>query len=163
VNGAGAIDVGPFDVASTPAAKSRLDVGLSTDGMAILAWGDDRNGASDVMAQNVNPDGTLGSPGVAVEIGGGTASILLGAPHPNPSRGTVTIDIAVPGSSRVGIAVHDVQGRHVRSLVAGPTPGGQRVSWDGRDQFGRPVPAGVYFLRVPGGLEPLGRRVVVTR
>lgn len=58
----GAIDVAPFDVASPPSTKSRLDATMSAVGQAILAWTDQRVDSGDVYAQNVNCDGTLGPP-----------------------------------------------------------------------------------------------------
>jgi len=45
---------------SAPSGKSRLATDLSSSGVALLAWSDDRSDANDVYAQNVNDDGTLG-------------------------------------------------------------------------------------------------------
>jgi len=60
VSSAGAFDIGPFDVGSTPSVKSRLDVEESVSGMMLLAWSDQRTDGGDILAQNVNPDGSLG-------------------------------------------------------------------------------------------------------
>ncbi len=60
LDGGGAIDIGPFDVASTASSKSRLAVARTTKGHAVLAWKDERNDSGDVLGQNVNCDGTLG-------------------------------------------------------------------------------------------------------
>ncbi|MBZ0268932.1 hypothetical protein K8I85_12300, partial [bacterium] len=49
----GATDIAPFDVASTAAVKSRLDVTRTTSGMAVLVWTDEKSGSGDVYAQNV--------------------------------------------------------------------------------------------------------------
>jgi hypothetical protein len=43
-------------------------------------------------------------------------------------------------------AVFDATGRRVRSLTR--QPGNPGVHWDGRDEAGRPVASGIYFLRV---------------
>jgi len=45
---------------STPNSRSRLNSALSTQGFVMLAWGNGATGSSDIHAQNVNPDGTLG-------------------------------------------------------------------------------------------------------
>jgi hypothetical protein len=45
---------------SVASGKSSLDTDLSSNGVALLAWTDDRAGDRDVYAQNVNGDGTLG-------------------------------------------------------------------------------------------------------
>ncbi|WP_457565366.1 FlgD immunoglobulin-like domain containing protein, partial [Caldithrix abyssi] len=46
-------------------------------------------------------------------------------------------------------SVHDLQGRHIRTLVDRHIePGNYQVSWDGRNQWGISVPSGVYFVRM---------------
>ena len=61
VDSSGAFDIGPFDVSSTPSGKSRLDAEAGTTGQLILAWSDQRSDGGDILAQNVNADGSLGS------------------------------------------------------------------------------------------------------
>ncbi|MEK7315296.1 MAG: FlgD immunoglobulin-like domain containing protein [Candidatus Eisenbacteria bacterium] len=68
---------------------------------------------------------------------------------PNPSRKPVGIEFAVPIAGISTVDVFDVQGRRVarvlsKSLVAGTAS----VVWDGRDNAGNEVAAGVYFVRV---------------
>lgn len=63
--------VWPGDVlsASTVASsKGRLFASSNTCGSAILAWHDERNGTNDIIAQNVNIDGTLGIPEIPGDI-----------------------------------------------------------------------------------------------
>jgi hypothetical protein len=83
------------------------------------------------------------------------AAVLL-PNYPNPFNPSTTIrwDQAVAG--RAEIAVFDLAGRRVRTLVAGERPAGrQRAAWDGRDDRGRAMPAGVYLcrLRMNGAAE----------
>jgi len=47
-------------VSSAASAKGYLETELSSRGVALLAWSDDRSGDRDLFAQNVNADGTLG-------------------------------------------------------------------------------------------------------
>ena len=72
---------------------------------------------------------------------------------PNPFRSLVTITFDVPNSGRAtGLSVYDMLGRRVRSLAKGGLmPGRQSVAWDGCDDSGRPVSAGVYWARFEGG------------
>jgi len=60
-----------------------------------------------------------------------------------------------PGSVR--ITVHDVTGRLVASLFQGPAGTGGTLQWDARDDAGRALPGGVYFLRfaTPRGAQAL--------
>jgi hypothetical protein len=41
--------------------KSRLAASSASDGQMLLAWSDQRVDGGDILAQNVNPDGSLGS------------------------------------------------------------------------------------------------------
>jgi len=68
----GAFDIAPFDVSSTSSVKSRLDADAGTTGQMILAWSDQRVDGGDILAQNVNPDGSLGSSEVGVPYCFGT-------------------------------------------------------------------------------------------
>ena len=58
------------------------------------------------------------------------------------------ISFEVERTSRAHLAVYDTMGRHVRTLFDGAASGVQSVQWDGRDEAGTPVSAGVYFARV---------------
>ncbi len=64
---------------------------------------------------------------------------------PSVSSGTVrfALDVASPGYGRV--AVFDIMGRKVRTLVDGWITGGV-FEWNGRDDDGRPVASGAYFV-----------------
>jgi len=82
---------------------------------------------------------------------------------PNPfARGTsVNYELAQYGP--VELAVHDVSGRLVRRLESGPRQRGiHAVRWDGSDDRGHAVPAGVYFVRYSaGGTSSTGRLTLV--
>lgn len=45
---------------ASPDNKSRLSIAKSTQGFAMLAWGNGPFGSVDIQAQNVNPDGSFG-------------------------------------------------------------------------------------------------------
>jgi hypothetical protein len=67
---------------------------------------------------------------------------------PNPARGEVRATFSAPSALGVEFSVYDVGGRLVARLDGQRTaPGRGRLEWDARDDAGRPVPAGVYFLR----------------
>jgi flagellar hook assembly protein FlgD len=53
----------------------------------------------------------------------------------------------------VQLSVYNLQGQEVRTLISGQkNPGRHAITWNGRDNFGKPVPSGVYLykLRVNG-------------
>jgi flagellar hook assembly protein FlgD len=68
---------------------------------------------------------------------------------PNPFSRETRVSCAVPRPARVQLAVYDVAGRQVRTLMdAEMQPGNHRVAWDGRDRRGRAVAGGIYYLRM---------------
>jgi hypothetical protein len=69
---------------------------------------------------------------------------------PNPARAGASLRFDVPaGGGTVLIGAYDVAGRLVRVLTRGPHPAGRgTVAWDGRDDEGRQVPAGLYLVRM---------------
>ena len=80
------------------------------------------------------------------------ASLQLSA---NPSWGRVSFGLRLPNATTAEVGIYDVSGRLVRRVHAGALPAGElQFSWDGRDDAGRLVSAGTYFVRVRGeGLD----------
>jgi hypothetical protein len=69
---------------------------------------------------------------------------------PNPFMQSARMSYQLVRPARVSLIVYDVSGRLVKSLSDGQDlqePGNYSVLWDGRDDVGRTVPAGVYFVR----------------
>jgi uncharacterized repeat protein (TIGR01451 family) len=87
---------------------------------------------------------------VAVASGLTPAEFALHASRPNPFSASTAIRFAVPGQGAdVTLAVYDVSGRRVRTLARGFTPAGEHaVAWDGSDEGGERVGAGIYFARL---------------
>lgn len=92
---------------------------------------------------------------------GAARGIALDEPAPSPFRGATEIAFAVPDGARSArLAVYDVAGRRVRTLVDGAVAEGRgRVAWDGRDDSGAPVAAGAYVLRLEAGGRSVSRKV----
>jgi subtilisin family serine protease len=77
------------------------------------------------------------------------AGLLLAA-SPNPFNPRTTVQLALPRASSVWLEIVDVQGRRVRTLVAGEVlqAGSHTRLWDGAGDDGRAMPSGVYLARV---------------
>ena len=86
----------------------------------------------------------------AVTPGAGRAGYALHPAWPNPFNPATTIAFDVPAATAVRLTVHDVAGRLVRTLAADGivAAGRHQVVWDGRDDAGRAVAAGVYLCRL---------------
>jgi len=84
---------------------------------------------------------------------------------PTPLRaGPAEVRFALRAAGPVHVAVHDVTGRLVRTLVAGERSAGEHVaSWDLRATSGAPAAPGVYFLRLSAPDGNRSRKVVVVR
>lgn len=87
-------------------------------------------------------------------------SVRLEQNFPNPFRigQQTTIPYSIPagvGGMRAEVAVFDLLGRRVRTLVDGEViPGDQATTWDGRADTGVGAPSGVYVVRLAvDGLE----------
>ena len=60
--------------------------------------------------------------------------------------------------------VYDVAGRRVATLAVGPHhAAAHRVRWDGRDDEGHVVAAGIYFVRLVTGEAHATRRIALLR
>ncbi len=98
---------------------------------------------------------------VDVIEGPGDLGVQLLAPVPNPSRESTTLSMMLQRPARVRVEIVDVTGRQVRMLTDRDRPAGRHdVSWDGRNETGEVVPAGVYFARLKAGTQELSRRFI---
>ncbi|MEZ5063465.1 MAG: FlgD immunoglobulin-like domain containing protein [bacterium] len=83
------------------------------------------------------------------DLGGALRRLSMEPGRPNPFRATTTLQYDLPTASTCRVSIYDVKGRRVRVLHDGPAPAGtNRVDWNGRDDRGARVAAGVYFARV---------------
>ncbi len=74
---------------------------------------------------------------------------LLHQNYPNPFNPSTTFRFELRLPDRVELVVLDLRGRLVRRLLDGERPAGvQEVTWDGRDDAGRPLPSGTYIYRL---------------
>ncbi|MCS3644666.1 endonuclease [Salinibacter ruber] len=91
-------------------------------------------------------------------------SLTVQAPAPNPFRNQITLKYALPEAQDVTVAVFDLLGRRVRTLVEGRQEAGpHRVSWDGMDASQRQLASGAYFLRVSTDEKQHVEKVVLVR
>ena len=71
---------------------------------------------------------------------------------PNPFNPLTTVRFDIPAEGAVRLAVYDVAGRLVCTLVDGNLPkGSHEAVWDGRDASGRDVGSGSYLARLEFG------------
>lgn len=79
------------------------------------------------------------------------AAGALSAPRPNPFRGSTEFAISLKTEGHVRIEVFSALGQRVTRLVDRTLPAGHHVvQWTGRDEAGRMVGSGIYYVRVEG-------------
>ena len=67
---------------------------------------------------------------------------------PNPFNATAHLSFHLSHAASVSLAIYNVQGQRVRTLVEAPLhPGVHRTLWDGRDERGHAAATGPYFAR----------------
>ena len=72
--------------------------------------------------------------------------------YPNPFNPSTRLSYDIAEQVRVNITIFDAVGREVIKLFDGiQNPGFQNVVWNGKDQFGQNVPAGIYIYRMNAG------------
>jgi subtilisin-like proprotein convertase family protein len=99
-------------------------------------------------------------------VGGDTppAELALHPGVPSPFSQSTRIDYDLPAPDRVRIGVYDVTGARIRGLVDEQRPSGRfGITWDGRDDSGRRVASGVYYLRMETRAEVRKQKVVLVR
>ncbi|HEU4928728.1 MAG TPA: S8 family serine peptidase [Candidatus Krumholzibacteria bacterium] len=96
----------------------------------------------------------------ATPVAASTPKFTLSSPYPSPVTGTATIDFTMGQAGRVSIAVYDVAGRRVASLLDTST----RSAGPGSVVFNaRNVPSGVYFVKMQTSSETITKKITVVK
>jgi hypothetical protein len=92
------------------------------------------------------------------------SSFKLNQNFPNPFNPTTNIKFDIQKSSVVEVAVFNVLGQKVATLVAGQlTPGTYSTQWNGTADNGMAVASGVYFARMSARTETASEPFVALR
>jgi hypothetical protein len=84
--------------------------------------------------------------------------------YPNPFNATTEIRYVVPADGYVHLAVYDVSGRMVATLVDRyENAGYHAVEWNGREPAGAPAASGAYFARLKVGGEVWMGKIILPR
>jgi S-formylglutathione hydrolase FrmB len=96
--------------------------------------------------------------------GDNPASIMLYQNYPNPFSRDTHISYQLSKTSFVEIAVYDLSGQKVRTLVNETKPAGAySVDWDGRDNSNMLASSGVYMYRLNTGSYTQIRKMIILR
>lgn len=150
---------GPLRLTTANGESRRPFAGNASTGHMHVIWYDNRDGANEIYHKIREP---------------GLASVWPddGAPKqshnlrilPNPFSAPGLIAFELPRGAEVRVAIYDIEGRAIHEMDLGETPKGiHRIAWDGNDRDGRPVSAGVYFVKVASGDMKSTAKVVLLR
>ena len=72
--------------------------------------------------------------------------------YPNPFNPVTTIAYDLAKAKKVELAVYNVLGQKIRTLVNDNRSIGRHIAiWDGKDDAGVPVTSGIYFYKIVAG------------
>ena len=84
--------------------------------------------------------------------------------RPNPASGAADLRFTLAGSSAATLRILDAAGRRVRTVELGELGAGEHAwRWDGRDDRGRPVASGRYFVEVRAGARQARTPLTIVR
>ena len=84
--------------------------------------------------------------------------------YPNPFNPVTTIQYDIPIDAEVLLVVYDILGRHVMTLVnTSQTAGYKSIKWNGTNDHGQLVSAGMYFYHLQAGKFSKVRKMVLLK
>lgn len=132
-----------------------LDLGFATPGANDVHDLSVSNGLGDVVGATLVPVTNVSAPPTS------TSSGLWLTARPNPFSASTVVVVDAAGKGIAEIAVFDIRGRRIATLLDPSEPHVGRVVWGGTDRFGATVSPGLYFLRaVTGNGQSMTTRVV---
>ena len=97
-------------------------------------------------------------------VGTGTLTTRIFPNRPNPFGPRTDLRFSLAQKCRARLAIYDLTGREVRTVLDATLGAGlHEVTWDGTNNQGRLVGAGVYWSRLTAGDYASERRVLVLR
>ena len=97
----------------------------------------------------------------SIEIHSIPEQFTLSQNYPNPFNPSTEIEYGLPKISSVQLSIYDILGRNVITLVDGiQDPGYKIIQWNGRDNMGKKMGAGMYFYSLKVGSVIKTRKMI---
>ncbi len=121
-----------------------------TSGWSARATGRTRSAAAKALAGQLARTGMKGLAALAA---------------PNPFNSSTTLYFQLTETGEASLVIYSLAGQVVKTLIPNRTlkAGIHQVDWEGRDEQGRPVAAGVYLYRLAAGDKALVRKMTLLR
>jgi hypothetical protein len=89
---------------------------------------------------------------------------VLGQNYPNPFNPETAIRYSLPERRRVTLAVYNILGQRVKTLVNKEQKAGYYTfHWNGKDDYGREVSSGVYLYKLEAGKFSQTRKMLLLK
>jgi Secretion system C-terminal sorting domain len=145
-----------------------LEVTTDNRGGFITVWSERRPSLwQNLTLQQVSVNGKLGDVITSVRedvaVWNYPADFIFYPSFPNPSNSTTKISFALRHPSKVQINVINIRGDRIITLIDRDfAPGKYETQWNGRNQAGKEVSSGVYFIQmVVGGYTQVRKHLIV--
>ena len=131
-----------------------------------MAYDASDNSVTSVPASVVVQNGDTTLPVVAVTqpVNGGTVarkSKVSITATVSDNSGVTRVDFSIDREAHVNLAIYDVSGRCIRTLLHTSLPvGSHNATWDGRDDGGDLVASGIYTIVLTSGGRDLRQKCV---
>jgi hypothetical protein len=136
-----------------------LDVSMVIDQSGILRY---RGGGVNVSEIKAMIDNLINISAIEDKIS--PSKYRLHQNYPNPFNPSTVISFEIQGKEKVSLKVYDNQGRFVRSLLDNTMHAGKHeLSWDGRNNQGVSVSAGVYYYTIKSTQFTRTKKMILIR
>ena len=89
---------------------------------------------------------------------------LLHQNYPNPFNPVTTLRYDLPEDALVNITIYDMMGRQISTLVSSlQSTGYKSIQWNGTNDAGQPVSAGVYLYKIQAGDYSQTKKMVLLK
>ena len=90
--------------------------------------------------------------GISEEKGSILSGFVLKQNYPNPFNSFTTIQYSLHQEDKVTLILYDLKGSQIKTLINDrQIPGVKTLMWNGKNDAGKPVPAGIYLYTMASG------------
>ena len=155
----GGEDIGIYD----PNGNAIIEMSFSSQG-EDTSYGRYPDGSDSWRQMNPTP-GTSNSDALfSLELNRNPNTYKLYPAYPNPFNPETAITYDLPKNTFVNITIYDMVGNHVKTLQNDFQAAGQKIiKWDGRNNIGKSVSAGIYLYRIHTGEFLQTKKIVLLK
>ncbi|RKZ30913.1 hypothetical protein DRQ36_03890 [bacterium] len=133
---------------------------LGTDTLFLREDAGEPYNALDLMIRAI----ITGVSGIDDQNPGLPKELALRDNYPNPFNPATSIEFDLPKDGVVELAVYDVLGKRVTTLLDDNMKAGtHRIIWSGRNDRGQELPSGVYLYRLTAGEKTISKKMILVK